>query len=116
MKMAISFEEKVKELSEDKEFLEKVCTIEDPEQIKALFLEKDVEMDDDAAKAFVEKVRSMDGKELNEAELENVSGGVLGICAVSTIVGWACVGAAGGVVLGVCLVLAYYYYKKIKNG
>lgn len=109
--MEFDFEEKLQELSEDKEFLEKVCSTEEPEQIKALFLEKDIEMDDEAATAFVEKLRSMDGEELDEEALENVSGGFLGLCAAGTIAACAIGGALAGIALAaICL----YAYKKLK--
>ena len=115
--MEFNFEDKLKELSEDKEFIEKVCLADDPEQVKSLFLEKNIEMDDEAANAFVEKVRSMEGEEIDEEELENVSGGgigaALGFCALSTVGAWAIVGVAAGVVLGVALVKLY---KGIKYG
>lgn len=109
--MEFNFEDKLQELSEDKEFLEKVCSAEDPEQVKALFLEKDIEMDVEAANAFVEKIRSMDGEELDEEALENVSGGFLGLCAVGTIAAWAIVGAVAGIAIAA---LCLYAYKKLK--
>lgn len=104
------FESIVNGLKEDKDFVEKVCTATDPELVKALFLEKDVELDDEAAKAFVEKVQSANGDELNEDDLENVSGG---FCALGTIAACAIGGAVAGVALGACLLVAYYYYKKL---
>ena len=113
--MNTEFENIINGLQNDKDFLEKVCTATDPELVKVLFLEKDVELDDAAARAFVEKVQSTESEELNEDDLENVSGGILGLCATGTIAACAICGVMGGVVLGAFLVAGYYYYKQYKK-
>ena len=109
--MAFDFEGKLNELADDKDFLEAVCTTKDPEALKNLFLKKEIELDDEAAKAFIEKVQNENTEELIEEELEDVSGGILGLCAAGTIAAYAILGGVGGAVLGG---LAVKLYKLIK--
>ena len=113
--MENNFNEKFMAVAEDKEFIAKVCTAENEDQVKAFFKEKDIDMDDDAAKGFLEEVKRGINNELTVDELEDVSGGgiltALGFCAGATIGAWAVVGVTGGVVLGVACVKLYSLVK-----
>lgn len=112
--MNIDFTEKLNELAQDNKFIDSVCNAPNTEEVKALFMAKNIELDDDAAKAFYEKVHD-DSEELDENALDNVSGGglgaALGFCALGTVGAWAVVGIAAGVALGVALVKLYSFLK-----
>ena len=107
----MTLNELVAQLGEDKVFIEKVCTAETVEQIKALFLEKSVEVDDEAANAFLERVKAGVSDELAEEDLENVSGGF--ICTASMIATAAVLGAIMGISLAAALLKLY---KNLKYG
>lgn len=101
------------ELYKDKAFLEKVVSAENPDQVKALFLEKGLEFDDEAAKAFLETVRKGEDGELDESDLEAVSGGfALTLTTIGIAV--AC-GAGAGLVAGVSAACLYKTFKDIEK-
>ena len=92
----MTLNELVAQLGEDKVFIEKVCTAETVEQIKALFLER---------------VKAGVSDELAEEDLENVSGGF--ICTASMIATAAVLGAIMGISLAAALLKLY---KNLKYG
>lgn len=70
-------EEKIKELVEDQEFVKKLLSCEEPEQVQKLFADNGVEISLEDVKALGKALAAMaesDG-ELSEDDLEAVAGG-----------------------------------------
>lgn len=84
--------EKIVELFGNEEFVEKIGSMDDMEDLKNAFEAEGVTLDIDSLKA--QAVDAVGAEELAENELENVSGG--GIIAAITL-GWA-IGKAIGVI------------------
>ena len=90
------------ELYSDSNFVKEICEADDIAVIKSLFEEKGLQLDDEAAEAFLQKTHQQtDDGILSEEELETVNGGFL----VEAIV----LGAACGVILAAGA-LAFYKY------
>lgn len=103
----------IEEILKNEELAVAVCEAATPEAIKSIMSEHGIEMDDEACAACFDKIKSvLNDDELSEDSLEEVSGGIFGLCAAATIAGWAIVGAVGGVVVAGCLLYAYALYKK----
>ena len=81
-------DEKMKELLEDKVFVENLMQQETPEQVKDLLGENGVEVTVDDIKQAIDIVSDHPDGVLGEAELENVSGG----CAACVILLIATIG------------------------
>lgn len=80
-------EEKIQKLVEDQEFVTKMLSCEEPEQVQKLFADNGVEVSLEEVKALGQSLATMaesDG-ELSEDDLEGVAGGSL-LGAVSTII------------------------------
>lgn len=90
--MMIAIDEALK----DGDFCNKLAETTRAAEIKALFLEKGIEVDDELANAaFKQKERVLAGEELSEEELELVAGGCRKCWAA-----WAGAGALAGIAGG----------------
>ena len=67
----------IKSLMENKEFSEKLTLTKTTEEVIAVFAEYGVTITEDDLEAAIASAKS-NGKELDEAALENVSGGIYG--------------------------------------
>lgn len=100
--------ERIKELFADESFVKQLMEQEEPEQVQALLLERDVDLTIEQIVQIREMIeKQLNGEinleELSEEELENVSGGLtflacciigVAVTAVATGVGFAVGGAA----------------------
>ena len=87
-------EERIKEVFADEEFIKELFSKETPEEAKALFEEKDIDISieelvklKDIIIAKLQAVENGESAELTEADLENIAGGTFGISVVIAIVG-----------------------------
>lgn len=74
-----AYEEKIKALFKNEEFTKKMETLEEIEKIGELFKEYDVELtDEELADLLQSAIDAKQEGELDESDLENVSGGLVG--------------------------------------
>ena len=65
----------VEKVLEDKEFVEKVLSLEEPEDVQKAFEEKGINLSLDDVNALGNALKADEGDELNESSLEDVAGG-----------------------------------------
>ena len=87
-------DEKIKELVNREDFMEKMLACEEPEQVQALFAAEGVELTIDDVKAIGATLDASisEGDELDEDSLDNVAGGSL-LASVGVAIGVAVVEA-----------------------
>ena len=73
-----NYEAEIQELENDKEFIEKISRIDSISEAAAAFREKGFDISDEDFAAAAEKY-SDDQNELSDAQLEQVSGGSIGL-------------------------------------
>ena len=74
--------EKIKELMNDKEFVAKIATMEEPEDVQTAFAEQGVDFSLEQINQIAELVMNDNAEELNEDALEAVAGGILAEIAI----------------------------------
>ena len=89
-------EDRVKEVFSDEEFVKELFSKETPEEAQAMLAEKDIEVSvEELVKLrdlLIKKAQQAEGsEELNDDELEDVSGGIIGF-AIAMLVGGALLG------------------------
>ena len=89
-------EDRVKEVFSDEEFVKEFFGKETPEEAQAMLAEKDIEVSvEELVKLrdlLIKKAQQAEGsEELNDDELEDVSGGIIGF-AIAMLVGGALLG------------------------
>ena len=95
-------EERIKEIFSDKEFVTELISLETPTDIQALLKTKGIDLDIDQiekAKALVAKKLALAdaGEELNDDDLDEVSGGIAVLTVVSAVI--SVIGIASSVVI-----------------
>ncbi|MBQ7283377.1 MAG: Nif11-like leader peptide family natural product precursor [Oscillospiraceae bacterium] len=95
-------EERIKEIFSDKEFVTELISLETPTDIQALLKTKGIDLDIDQiekAKALVAKKLALAeaGEELNDDDLDEVSGGIAVLTVVSAVI--SIIGVASSVVI-----------------
>jgi len=95
-------EERIKEIFSDKEFVTELISLETPTDIQALLKTKGIDLDIDQiekAKALVAKKLALAeaGEELNDDDLDEVSGGIAVLTVVSAVI--SVIGVASSVVI-----------------
>lgn len=111
--------ERLLELTKDRDFLQRMIEAESPEQLGLLFKRYEIELENLSIEEAFKLVREQENAELNENELEDVSGGLIG---VATAIGAGATLIVGGV--AVCFLAgvawqigksAYNQYKSSKG-
>ncbi len=87
-------EERMRELANDKAFMEMVLGLETPEEVQDAFAEKDVDLSIAEIQKVYELLSEHAGEELTEEDLEQVAGGE--IISALIITGLILFGAAAG--------------------
>jgi len=95
-------EERIKEIFSDREFVTELISLETPTDIQALLKTKGIDLDIDQiekAKALVAKKLALAdaGEELNDDDLDEVSGGIAVLTVVSAVI--SVIGVASSVVI-----------------
>ena len=95
-------QEKLNKALSDKAFAEKVFAMENPEEVRAALLEKDIDLDvEDLIEIKDLLVKHFEGgEELSEDDLEDVSGGLCTLCLVLGIIGAAVSVVGTGITIG----------------
>ncbi len=108
---------RINDAIEDEAFAAKVKNAQNANEIKALFLERGIEVDDEFARGAYEKMEDLkNGGELTAEELEMVSGGKKKSgfnwwlhCVFGAVVGGAAAGGPGGAVAGAIVGTIIYF-------
>ena len=87
-------EERIKEVFADEAFVKELLSTETPEEVQELLEDKDIEMSigeiEKAKEMILKKLEDPDA-ELSDEDLEDVSGGCLGVAVIASFV--VCIGA-----------------------
>ena len=87
-------EERIKEVFSDEAFVKELFSKETPEEVQAMLEDKDIELSIDEIvklKELLEKKVENPDAELSDEDLEDVSGGCLGVAVIASFV--VCFGA-----------------------
>lgn len=79
--------ENVRAAMADKEFVEKIVKMEEPEDVQAAFAEKGVEFTLEEISAMAEKIMQGNFEEMTEEQLDDVTGGVDPVTCVCAVIG-----------------------------
>mgnify|MGYP003517103404 FL=1 len=87
-------EKRIKEVFSDEAFVKELVSKETPEEVQALLEDKDIEMSVSEIvklRELLEKKAEDPNAELSDEDLEDVSGGCLGVAVIASFV--VCIGA-----------------------
>ena len=111
----MSIEDRINELTSDEVFVSGMFEAKTPSELMTLFAEYKIELDNITPEEVFANIQKTKNGELQEDELENVSGGAIPLglvvfCASSPLGAMVLTGAAAVALVG----CAYYFYKKKK--
>jgi len=96
-------EERIKEVFSDEAFVKELVSKETPEEVQALLEDKDIEMSVSEIvklRELLEKKAEDPNAELSDEDLEDVSGGCLGVAVIASFAVFIGAGVVNGVTDG----------------